>query len=159
MPVLILATYRATSPPAHTVSVEQIRLIGESLDAVQAEVAAARRPSVMVFALFVLSILAPLAAAAWLVVRAERSSIGEGDMIRALIFAGATEPVLRQFVADAERGRLPFTALTRRPFSTHEPRRPRNDEWDAERRAAGSPCEPDDGTDDPTGSPDSAPET
>ena len=149
--------YRATGPPAPTVSVEQIRLISESLDAVQAEVAAARRPSVIVFALFVLSILAPLAAAAWLVVRAERSSIGEGDMIRALIRAGATEPVLRQFVA-AERGRLPFTALTRRPFSTPERRRPRNDEWDAERRAAGPPCEPDDGTDDATGSPGAGPE-
>ncbi len=150
--------YRATGPPAHTVSVEQIRLISESLDAVQAEVAAARRPSVMVFALFVLSILAPLAAAAWLVVRAERSSIGEGDMIRALIRAGATEPVLQQFVANAERGRLPFTALTRRPFSTPERRRPRNDEWDADRRAIGSPCEADDGTGDPTGSPGAGPE-
>lgn len=65
---------------------------------------AARTPSQWPFVLFLTSLFVPLLAGLWILIRAERSLIGEDETIRTLVRHGLSEPVLRQYLENQARG-------------------------------------------------------
>ncbi len=104
--VLLLGPCMSSGPPDRGITEEQIRLLNQSLDALHEEVAAVRAPSHGPFILFIASLLAPLLAAVWLLIRAERSVIGADETIRTLVRHGLSEPVLREYL-ERQTGRVP----------------------------------------------------
>jgi hypothetical protein len=120
--LLLLGTCIPTrAPKPDNITAEQIHIIDQTFAALHEEIAAARRPDRGAFVIFVLSLLVPLCAAIWLLRRAERSAIGEGQMLRLLARLGADEPATRQFLQQSLRRSLP-PALPGRPASLPPPR-------------------------------------
>lgn len=131
--LLILGPCTSPGPPSPTITEQQMRLINQSLDALHEEVAAARAPSIWPFVLFIVSLLIPLLAGIWILVRAERSVIGSDETIRTLVRHGLSEPVVRLYLDDhAGRPRQPEIGVgptgghaLPRPRETHQRRRKR----------------------------------
>lgn len=79
----------------------QLQLLTDSLDAIHLEVAAARRSSSWTFALFVLSVLLPLLAAVWLIIRAQGAALDHDAAVRCLVDAGYSPEVLQAYLESA----------------------------------------------------------
>ena len=108
MAAILLATPWAwTGPPADGHTQGQMQRINAVLDAMHEEVAATRRSWQPWLAVFVVTLFAPLLFAGWILVRAERSVVGHDEMIRALVRLGADLPVVRQYLREHDRPRLP----------------------------------------------------
>lgn len=131
--VLLLGPCVSSGPPDRGITEEQIRLLNQSLDALHEEVAAARAPSHWPFILFIASLLAPLLAAVWLLIRAERSVIGADETIRTLVRHGLSEPVLRQYL-DRQTGRVPKPEIGPGPTGGRALSRPREPHRSRKRR-------------------------
>jgi len=149
--MLLLGPCTSTGPPVSRLSEEQVRLIDQSFDAIQEEVAAARRPSQVFFILFVASLLIPLLATGWMLFRAERSAIGHDQALRTLVRYGAGEPVVRHYLeqsldaghtleADLPEGADHWLPRPPRPRSPHHRRKRRRR---GETRAPSDPFDPD----------------
>ena len=100
---------------------QQIKLVNQSLESLQEEVAAARTPSRWQLVLFMMSILAPLGAGIWLLWRAEQAVIGHDQVTRAMVRVGLKEPVIRAYLSD--RGPLLRLPSSESPASPLTPRR------------------------------------
>ena len=97
---------------------QQIKLVNQSLESLQEEVAAARTPSRWQLVLFMMSILAPLGAGIWLLWRAEQAVIGHDQVTRTMIRVGLKEPVVRAYLEDPEPvHQLPSASELGRPYS------------------------------------------
>jgi len=130
--IFVVGPCHTTGPPNRPITEEQLHVLNRTLDALHEEVAAARGSRLAEFALFLMMLLLPLAAALWLLLRAERSMIGADETIRVLLRAGLAEPVLRHYLEQQNRPRLPAadhpvpSALPpNRPRSRHRHRRRR----------------------------------
>ena len=122
--LLVLGPCTSPGPPSPTVTEEQMRLLNQSLEALHEEVAAARSPSTWPFVLFIVSLLVPLLAGIWILVRAERSVIGADETIRTLVRHGLSEPVVRLYLDD-QAGRPHRPEIGVGPTGGHALSRPR----------------------------------
>ncbi len=80
------------------VSAEQIALIAATLDTLHEEVAAARAPRHGALALYLCSIILPLAAGVWLLLQAQRAEVSHDQVIRVLIRSGSGESLVRAYL-------------------------------------------------------------
>jgi hypothetical protein len=95
---LLLKSCIPTGLPDRPITEEQIHTINQTFDALHEEVAAARAPRTAPFLLFLASVLLPLAAALWLLRRAERSLIGADETLRILARHGLSEAAIKQYL-------------------------------------------------------------
>lgn len=107
--LLFLGPCTSTGPPDVRGVERQIQLINMSLDAIQEQVAAVRRPPVFELVVFVVSLVFPLVGAMWILFRAERSAVGHDQVVRQLIRLGADELVVRHYLEQVKRPALPST--------------------------------------------------
>jgi len=97
---------------------KQLELINGSLEVLQEEVAAAQSPSRWSFALFIVSILAPLGAAVWMLWRSEKSAIGHDTVIRAMVRSGFKESVVNAYLMESvKRPQLPAPLSSGHPIN------------------------------------------
>ena len=80
------------------ISAEQIALIAAMLDTLHEEVAAARAPRHGALALYLCSIILPLAAGVWLLFQAQRAAVSHEHVIRVLIRSGSGESLVRAYL-------------------------------------------------------------
>ena len=113
--VAILGPCLSTGPPAVDPRIigQQIKLVNETMDVLQEEVAAAQAPSRWPFILFLISILLPLAAGMWLIWRSEESAIGHDHVMRTMIRAGFKESMIGAYLDDSSHS-LDLPSVNRR---------------------------------------------
>ena len=130
--LLLLGPCTSTGPPDGRGMERQIQLINMSLDAIQEQVAAARRPPLFELVVFVVSLVFPLLGAMWILFRAERSAVGHDQVVRQMIKLWADEMVVRHYMEHVKRPVLPSTdadrsadCISRRQREPHTPCRER----------------------------------
>jgi hypothetical protein len=87
--------------------------LNQSFDALHEEIAAARAPGVFPFLTLLASLILPLAAAMWMLIRAERSIVSADETLRTLARYGLSERVIRLYLERQPPRRLPDGEATR----------------------------------------------